>query len=256
MARILFSFDDARRDSFDAIKTAEKYGIYSTLNVTTGYVERSVDASLWPSKVEPMSIEELLLLHKEDLVEIACHSHSHINDFDDIVFGKRELCKILNENDDSLGFASPSSKIDFTANPIEKFLNNGFSYVRVGHKKDKYERVKRVIRKISRLTGEKRLFFKTYESTLRNCCCNNVLYGIPVLRDNSFSQLKYFVDQAIKKNYTVIFIFHSVLPATHPFYNDTWTWPINNYVRLCEYIGKRIADSDLTSCKSKDLINE
>lgn len=143
MTRIVLSFDDARFDEYDAIKLASKYGVKCTLNVTTAYVENSAptDAGDCPA----MTKEQVLELYDDVNVEIAGHSHTHVNDFNDIVKGQRILEGWLSTND-KLGFASPHSQLDLNENPLNKFKGANFLYVRKSHVYDKFSPVYRYIR--------------------------------------------------------------------------------------------------------------
>ena len=60
MTRVVFSFDDARFDSYRAIRIAEDYGIRSTLNITTAYVDGTIDESRRPSILPPMRIDKII----------------------------------------------------------------------------------------------------------------------------------------------------------------------------------------------------
>ena len=146
MTRIVLSFDDARFDEYDAIKLASKYGVKCTLNVTTAYVENSAptDAGDCPA----MTKNQVLELYADANVEIAGHSHTHVNDFNDIVKGQRILEGWLSTNE-KLGFASPHSQLNLNENPLNKFKEANFLYVRKSQFYDKFSPVYRYIRKIS-----------------------------------------------------------------------------------------------------------
>ena len=134
--KIVFSFDDARGDTYKAVHIAQKYGIKTTVNVTTAYVDGTIKDENRPSPLEPMTIEQIRELSHNSYVELAGHSDNHINEFNDILRGRDKLKMFINEKA-AVGFASPSSKINFNENPLDKFKNNDFLYVRVGPKVDK-----------------------------------------------------------------------------------------------------------------------
>lgn len=252
--RIVFSFDDARADSFEAIKIAEQFGIKSTLNVTTGYVEGALPESCKDFPVPAMTKEQVLELSKSKLVEIACHSHFHKNTFDDIVRGFEILKKWLGA-DYELGFVSPGSSVNFAVTPLAMFREVGFKFVRIGPRWGKNEKLLRVIRKLSRVFKSNILFYIGYKGTVCNAVDDNYLiHGVPVIHDNTLEQLKYLVDKAANdNNHTVVFIWHSVLDLDTPCGVDNWSWDKKSYIELCKYINSKLSDN-LRTCFTKELI--
>ena len=254
-SRILFSFDDARLDTYNAVKVAGKYGIKSTVNVTTAYVDKLIDDSNRPSVLPAMSREQVIELSKDCYVELAGHSHNHKNDFDDILKGKKYLQEWIGE-EQSIGFASPNSKLSFRENTLSQFKANGFDYVRIGPKIGRRNSIYRVLRKISRLFGVRSLLYCTYIETLKSTVEDKyVVHGVPVLNDNTVGQFKYIVDKCIKNGYDCIFIFHSVLNDEEYMSDDTWTWSMKKYVEFCEYLQEREREGQIIFSSTKELVN-
>lgn len=255
-SRIVFSFDDARYDTYKAVKIAEEYGIKSTVNVTTAYVEGNIDDKTRPSVLPAMTIEQVVELSSNPYVELAGHSDNHVNDFEDIVRGRDKLQSII-KTTKALGFASPSSKINFTMNPLDKFKSNGFRYVRIGPKIDSKAKIYRYIRKISRIFHFQRIYASTYVTTLEYTIENNYLvHGVPVLNDNTVGQLKTIIQTAIKNENDVVLIFHSILPSGEYMSDDNWTWNEKKYIELCQYIKGLIEIGSAQSVLTYELIND
>ena len=252
--RVVFSFDDGRQDSYRAIKLASKYGIKSTLNVTTAYVQGVIEDKYRPCILPAMSVAEVQELYNDTNVEIAGHSHNHLNDFKDIVLGRDALAEILS-NDDNLGFASPSSMIDFSKYPLDKFKDNNFLYVRIGPVIDRMKKVYRILRKVSRILGLKYIYSWTYNTTLRETVTEGYLqHGVPVLNDNTLGQLQQVVKRAMRRHYDCILIFHSVLSPNEYMGTDNWSWSIDNYTKLCEWLVAMNKSGKIEFATSKDLI--
>jgi len=106
--KIVFSFDDARSDTYGAIKIAQSFGIKSTLNVTTGFIEGALPDTNGDIPVTSMTKEQVVELANNSFVEIACHSHNHTNEFEDIMKGKNILYDWICPKS-NLGFVSPGS---------------------------------------------------------------------------------------------------------------------------------------------------
>ena len=234
MTKIVLSFDDGRWDEYDAIKLASSYGIKSTLNVTTAYVENSVytDAGDCPA----MTREQVIELYKDPNVEIAGHSHTHVNDFIDIVKGQRLLEQWLDTNE-PLGFASPHSQLDLDLYPLQKFKEEKFLYVRKSQVYDSLSGIYRYVRKTSRILGLKWPLYWTYKNTFSNTIEDDYLvHGFGVLRDHSFKQIKYLINKAVKNNYDVVLIMHSICKPDHNLAKNLYSWDWAKFDELCRFI--------------------
>lgn len=236
-AIITFSFDDARADSYRAIKLALEYGIKSTLNVTTGYVDGRNNSNENPTCLPAMSKTNVTELYGLG-IEIACHGDTHDNRLSSIINGKNKLVEWLQlEDKDSLGFASPHSMIDMTPSMIEELKNNNIVYLRVGPFITPLSKVKRFARKIASITKSSNLFIDFYHAVLKNPIIDDyIIRSIPIMRQNNLSQLKAIVDRAIANNSWVIFMFHSVLNKNEDGYYENFSWPLDDYMELCKYI--------------------
>ena len=244
-AIITFSFDDARADSYRAIKLAMKYGVKSTLNVTTGYVDNKNKAKENPTYLPAMSKENVIDLY-ETGTEIACHGNTHDNKIENILKGKAKLFEWLQLPDKvSIGFASPHSMIDINTEMIGKMKNNNIVYLRVGPFIKSLSIAKRLIRKLATITKSTKLFCYFYRDVIRNPVIDNyILCSIPIMRQNSYLQLKAIVDAAIANKSWVILMFHSVLDKGEDGYIENFSWPLGDYKKLCEYIQQRNNDID------------
>lgn len=254
MTRIVLSFDDGRWDEYDAIKLASSYGIKSTLNVTTAYVENSTptDAGDCPA----MTKEQVLELYNDPNVEIAGHSHTHVNDFNDIVKGQRLLERWLDTNE-SLGFASPHSQLDLDLNPLLKFKEEKFLYVRKSQVYDSLSGIYRYVRKISRIWGLKWPLYWTYKKTFSNTVEDGYLvHGFGVLRDHSLLQIKYLINKAVENNLDIVLIMHSICKPDHNLANNLYSWDWTKFDELCKYIRYMEKKGLLKSTKTKELIQE
>ena len=236
-AVITFSFDDARADSYRAIKLALTYGVKSTLNVTTGYVDRTNSSKENPTYLPAMSKDNVLELYKLG-VEIACHGDTHDNSLESILKGKDKLIKWLQlESNSSIGFASPHSMIDIVPTKIDKLKNNSIVYLRVGPFITPLSYLNRFVRKFATLTKSSSLFCYFYRDVLNKTIINNyILRSVPIMKQNSLSQIKAIIDTAIENKSWVILMFHSVLDKNEDGYVENFSWPLEDYQKLCEYI--------------------
>lgn len=239
-AIITFSFDDARADSYRAIKLAADYGVKSTLNVTTGYVEGINSAKDNPTHISAMSKEQVVELYNWG-AEIACHGDTHDNSLESILRGKAKLYDWLKLSDSQdIGFASPRSMIDMAPSMIASLKDNHIAYLRVGPFVKPLSRPKRMIRKMAAFTQSKWLFCHFYADTIENPVDDNfILRSVPVMQQNKLGQMKAIVDYAIKNKCWLILMFHSVMAKGEEGFTENFSWPLDDYRSLCEYIQYR-----------------
>ena len=244
-AIITFSFDDARADSYRAIKVAAKYGVKSTLNVTTGYVEGTNAEKENPTYLPAMSREQVIELYKNE-TEIACHGDTHDNTLDSILKGKQKLYHWLQLSEEQeIGFASPHSMIDIVPSKIKSLKDNKIVYLRVGPFVRPITRIKRLLRKTAAITHSKGLFCSFYQDTILNPLEDAyIIRSVPVMRQNGLEQMKAIVDYAIKKKGWLILMFHSILDKGEAGYDENFSWPLEDYRALCEYIESKRNDLD------------
>lgn len=244
-AIVTFSFDDARLDSYRAIKLASEYGVKSTLNVTTGYVEGVNAEEDNPTHLPAMSYEQVVELNNLG-AEIACHGDTHDNSLESILKGKEKLFQWLQlTHDQEIGFASPHSMIDIVPSKINSLKENRIVYLRVGPFVRPITRIKRLLRKTSAITQSKGLFCRFYKDTISNPVEDAyIIRSVPVMRQNGLEQMKAIVDYAIKKKGWLILMFHSVLDKGETGYNENFSWPLEDYRTLCEYIERKRNDLD------------
>ena len=111
-SRVVLSFDDGRKDNYDiVIPILEKYCLTATFNISTAYVDKSINVSDRPCLNEPMTIENIKAIYGKGF-EIACHGDRHKNDIEDIRRGYKKLSTWLQWGKNfKPGFASPNSRL-------------------------------------------------------------------------------------------------------------------------------------------------
>ena len=234
-AKIAISFDDGRKDNVSIISHLTESGIPATLYVTTGYVDGSCPYSKLPTQKPAMTVEEVVQLFHNPLVEIGMHGDMHLNEDWDIRNGRNKLLSWLDLDESfQFGFASPS-----TAFPIERFLQSkdplfvrDIAYLATGLRNTTHRQLRLMARKSARLIHSGLLFKTEYLNTLMiNCPLRNI-YRVPILGDTTSNQVQAFLDDVIHLQAAVVFMFHSI--GNHG--KDTWTWDTNKFERLCNFL--------------------
>ncbi len=250
-ARITFSFDDAREDSYNAIKIAQNYGISCTLNVTAGYVDGSYPTVAFPPHMKTMTKEQVVDLYNSG-VEIACHGDDHNNDKSNLIKGRDKLANWLSiEVPANLGIASPHSKYKINSDNIE-FVNQNFAYMRIGGFVNGLSFKDRLIQKMARICGSRNLFLAVYKKTVDETEKDYpIIRSVPVLRDNTCGQIEKLIRFCQKKNRWCVLCFHSIVEKDSLYASDNFSWSMDKFVSLCGFI----KNHGIVTVTTKDGIN-
>lgn len=237
MTKVIFSFDDGRKDNMRvAREILEPMQIPATFNITTDYVEGIAGAEK-PCDNPPMSKEEVIALSKCPLFEIAGHGEKHRNGSVNLLRGAEKLmewCQL-----EKIGIASPNSGMDAKDVAfIKKNRSDCIKYIRLGDRLGKFALCKRMIRKLNSYLHLPILYGWIYRDTLLDDADDFVLYSVPVLNSTSVEELKHLLDLAIRKDKSVIFMFHSIQKKGEAYDHDTWTWEYDKLYGFCQHIRK------------------
>ena len=237
MKYVVMSFDDGREDFFiNAYPILRKYGLSATLNVVTKYIGKNNA----PMGVSPngkcVSWAQIQTMKKSG-IEIACHSHSHTNDADDVINGYKILKEKL--GDSQIGFASPSSHL-YSGNfdVSHKFLK-AFSYVRSGNQLARDGCLSALLYILSVLLKSKRIFniyneknyidLKRYYKFFPSVTCN---------RQTKLKQILYMLEK-LPDEKALIIMFHSVVEKNDNVYRiNKWTTLVDDFEEICKYLSQ------------------
>lgn len=236
---VLLCFDDGRRDVYyNAVKELIRHKIPATFSIITSFIEGGKE---WPGDIEaqPMTIDNLLSIHKNCLFEIANHSDSHSNEWKDIQRGKEKLFQWMKmASDEKIGFSSPGSKRckEWLKEHELQFREAGYEYVRTGGYWHTKRKIRILCRKISRVFHSGFLFAYAYEDTLLEEKERYVLTAVPIMNDITLHQIKSLIRYAESKGKTCILLFHSILPKTDPKYHNPWVWDAEKFSALTVFL--------------------
>ena len=235
-AHIAISFDDGRKDNVDIIeRMLLAHKIPTTLYITTGYVDGSCPENKLPTEKPPMSIKDVVNLYQNPLVEIGMHGDMHLNEDWDIQNGRNKLLNWLGlDSSYTFGFASPSTAfpIDYFVQSNNPLYDRDISYLAVGLRNSSHRKMRTLARKGSRIIHSRLLYETAYSDTMMMNCPDRVIYRVPVLGDIRYKQLRTLVEEAIRKQKSIVFMFHSIDDHS----DDTWTWSTSNFERLTDYL--------------------
>ena len=242
MLKIIMSFDDGRKDNYRVAKDVlEPLGIPATFNVTTGYIKNDIDEKDKPGPHSPMTIDELKELSSNDLFEIAGHGVTHDNEIHNLLNSVIELRDICGDGKKICGIASPHSEFDLKQfeEAKELFMSNGICYLRISNDYSKMSRIKIWVRRFNRILHSGSLYYWVNNDSIMDNP-SELLFSIPVIRDNRLHEVKSFVEKALKRreNGICILMFHSILFPEDKYYNDLFSWDFCDFRLLCEFFDK------------------
>ena len=235
---VCFTFDDGRADNVEVFeKIMFPMGIPATLNVTTGYVDKTVPKEQLMSPIPAMDVDDVKRLAGNPLMEIANHSDGHNNKFDDIKKCDQKLREWLNTPDDYIfGFASPYSKLkrEEFENADDKFIRERLLYNRESFViKSKYF-IRTYSRKIEHIFHFPCLFKAAYKDAIMTKKEGKAIYALPVASNMKWKQIKALIKLAIKTNGTLTLMLHSIID--NPETKDDWTYPKKDFIKICEFV--------------------
>lgn len=255
MAKIVLSFDDGRRDNYRVAKEIlEPMGIPATFNITTGYIKRDIDEKAKPSSHEPMTEEEVVDLWNNPLFEIAGHGYRHDNDVENLISGINELRKVYHEGGEMLGIASPHSEFDLSILNKNKvtFEQNGIKYLRISNDYTNYGIIKRIVRRLNRILKVPYLYYWTNKDAIMTEQ-SFLLHSVPIIRDTTLREVKYFIDQVEREDAVCIFMLHSILKPKEDYYNDLFSWDYDKFGSLCAFLSDEAKMNRLDIIKTVDI---
>lgn len=240
MVKVILSFDDGREDNYRAAEEIMKeLGIPGTFNITTGYVLNTIKDNEKPGPHKPMSLEHLKQLANIGIFEIAGHGYTHDNEIDNLIFGVKELRKLISNENMVQGVASPNSEFDLSKIEVAKetFELEGIKYLRVSNDYSKLNLFKKILRRLNRIFRIPYIYYFTNKDSIVESP-QFLMYSIPVIRDTTLDEVRYFLEKAIEyyPDSICIFMFHSILKKGEEYYDDLFSWDFDEYKKLCEYL--------------------
>lgn len=253
-SRVVLSFDDGRKDNYDiVIPILEKYCLTATFNISTAYVDKSINVSDRPCLNEPMTIENIKAIYGKGF-EIACHGDRHKNDIEDIRRGYKKLSTWLQWGKNfKPGFASPNSRLleEDIRIGIDKYQEM-FAYVRIAAY-NKTSLLRRIVRKIAHISHSLVLYKISFMNCVGGMHNNFIVASVPIIHVTTVNQIKAIIMAAQVEHKDCVLMFHSILPQMAPYYDDTFTWDVDCFDELCKWLRDGIDSKNLNVVRTMDL---
>lgn len=254
-ATVCLSFDDGRGDNtwiFEELLIPRR--IPATLNVTTGYVDGTCPTQCKPTQKQAMTVEDVVRLADEPLIELALHGDRHQNTPQDILEGRRKLIQWLGcEENAGFGFASPRSALGREQWESEEYakVRAKVLYMRASYRIESCKLLRDLCRKAGRILPIPCLYRIAYAESKMAFRDRKMVYSACVLKETTFAQVKSLIDLCIQTNTSVTLMFHSILPDCGK--DDVWSWDEVKFVKLCDYLVQKRGEGLLDICTTKQM---
>jgi len=272
---IVISVDDGAYDSYTNIfPMLKKAGIPATFHIVTEYIlnnphnkynNRNDNAfQSWCKERglfrPPMTLEQVREIAADPLCEISAHTSDHTNEWNSICKGREDLLQIfdgdsVNSESTLIGFASPGSLLsrDDFLKMEDALRKQGFVYARTALRIKKVKILRVISRKISRVLHSSYLYAFAYRDTLLDEQDTFALNAVPVMHDIRLNQIKAIVRLAERKQENCILLIHSVMKPGEQLYDDNWSWDINKFKKLIDFLKQEQLDGKIRVVKMKEL---
>ena len=243
---ISISIDDGLKDSFRLYKLLSKYSLPATFNIITSRI----------GDEKFLSLTELLTIHQNPRMEIACHSHTHINTDEDITKANSLLSELLGEPPLGLwGFASPGS--DMTRGIVEeneaRLRSLGLLYVRSASNPNPDARQKQLVDSLSQ-RGEDALVIKNIPQLVTSLP-SMFIPSVVLHHKDSIDSIKRLIDLSASEGLGMVIMLHSVRKPDENGYDSTWSYDYDKTEELIRYIKEQEQTDKLRAVTTRDFYN-
>lgn len=255
MKSIVFSFDDARLDTYTtAYPILKKFGFRFTVNVVSDFVTNQENYMCFASGAnKSMTLHQLVECQKEGN-EIACHGHRHKNEVQGVLDNIDALESFGLDKKLIIGFASPESYVTASNTfGMDKLVQDGvLKYVRSGIQIRREGLFYTAISILERITHSKALFrYLNRKNVISDV--GWLLPSVAISRYTTVKQVMHLVDR-LKDGEALILMFHSVLNKSDVGYGkDDWYFDVERFEEICNRLKE---NESIRVCTTAELIEK
>ncbi len=253
MKKVVFSFDDARLDTYTvAYPILKKYGFPFTVNVVSDFVINPQNYTCFGSGDNKSMTPRQLVECQNAGIEIACHGHRHKNDVQEVFDNLAALSEFGLDKNLIVGFASPESFItaDCTFG-LDTLVHDGvLKYVRSGIQTRREGLFYTALSIVERITHSKFLFrYLNRKNVISNA--KWLLPSVAITKYTTVKQVLYFISK-LRDGESVILMFHSVLNKNDIGYGkDNWYFDTKKFDDICKCLKE---DKTVSVCTTMELL--
>lgn len=240
--RVCLSFDDGRKDTYEAFKILKEHNLTASFHITTGFIDGSFKTDSFGKNREPLSLDELAEMHKYGM-DISSHGDRHIMHSKDFQTSLNKLSKWKLVEGNEVGFSVPNS--DYTEEELKSFISsnkNNLSYLRIGRSNKCYTLYSKIHYVIYRILHNQFSYNEFNKHNLMYSIDKYRLNSLVIKKDTKVKNLIKFINKYKDKDCTLILMFHSI--TEEPM--NKWEYSTKGFVELVKYLSKNTAVLTLT----------
>ena len=243
---VIFTFDDGRKDAFNASVVLKSFGLNGTFFITTGFVDGSYHTNDFGKNRKPLSKQEILEMEGMGM-EIASHGDKHVMEEKDFAISKQKIDGWIN-NKGKIGFSVPFSK--YTEESIKHFITEDIKYIRIGRNKKCYS-FSNKIKYLLNLFIPIQPFFNSFNRF--NIITNDnydkyILCSVVVNKSTKPKQIINFLKGLKNVECYVIFMFHSIVESP----TNKWEYGLSNFSNILKWC----KDEKISSLTMNEFVNK
>jgi len=205
-----------------------------SLNVTTGFVDKTSSEKDWPCDKEPLTVEQVKNIAEYGKSEIALHGNDHNNELENVINGDKKLREWLSVPQNlKMGFASCYSRYSNEQYLSNQWMSENTLYLRASFRIKSRNFIRVMARKIGHIFPLTSLFTTAYHDTVMHDGDHpRIIYSLPVTNEMTVKQLLGLANVAVRENGYLVFMMHSIIDDISN--EDPWSYPTDRFVKLCD----------------------
>ena len=261
MRYVSFTFDDGRANNYEeAFPIMKQYNLTGTIYCTTGYIDGTwrPEPTKWKSAGEPLTTTQLCELSTAGW-ELGLHGDKHVTDVEDLNAALTKMSE-WGFGSKAFGFSMPDSVSEEKKYKefVKTYLGREILYIRKGRKTDTGKLINKILFASYSMLGCQTAynFFNKQNIIRADQIDPENIYTIVIRSKDRPEMIARFLEQLPDETW-IVFMFHSILPETHPLYDsDSWYWSNERFNILCLAINDMIEKGSLRATNVSDMINK
>ena len=242
---IVLSIDDGTIDNYRLYKLLAELSIPATFNIITERINRE----------NYLSLDELREIFSHPLMEIASHSHSHKNEYENITLGNENLFQWLGITERKIGFASPGSQMkrDFVVENEDSLHSLGLLYVRSSENPVPSEHQLALAKRLEE-EGASPWVVRNVERLIYRLD-SMYLPSAVVYQHTTLDELKALADLAEREGACIVVMFHRVEKPGEPHWENLWCFDYDITESFLRYIKEKEERGTISLLTTRDAVS-
>ena len=241
---IVLSIDDGTIDHYRLFHLLDEVGVPATFNIITERIGRE----------NYLTKEQIVEIHRHPLMEIASHSHSHKNEYDNITLANETLFSWLGIEERQIGFASPGSdmKRGFIIENEKSLRELGLIYARSSQNPAPSEHQVALAERLEKEGASPWLVRNVAQLVYRYD--SMFVPSAVVLQHTTLDELKALADLAEREHACIVIMLHRVEKVGEPHWENLWCFDYDITEAFLRYIKEKEEQGTISLLTTRESI--